>query len=91
MEENICPSSEPPPLPYSLRKRWKAIAFFWILFVVDTLGQPLVLYWTLWYLTDLSHNLGTFGFLVYLSALADKDRLRSVLGCDRVSWWYLSL
>ncbi|CEJ58223.1 hypothetical protein PMG11_06888 [Penicillium brasilianum] len=49
--------SEPPPLPYSLHTRKKAIAIFWTIFVIDTLGQPLILYWTLWYLTDLSHNL----------------------------------
>ncbi|RAL14888.1 uncharacterized protein BO97DRAFT_468827 [Aspergillus homomorphus CBS 101889] len=48
--------SEPPQLPYSLRTRKKAIAFFWILFIIDTMAQPLVLYWTLWYATDLSHN-----------------------------------
>lgn len=59
MEEGTGPlPSEPPPLPYSLRTRKKSIAIFWILFVIDTLGQPLVLYWTLWYLTDLSHNIG---------------------------------
>lgn len=50
--------SEPPPLPYSLRDRKKSIALFWTIFVVDTLGQPLALYWGLWYATDLSHNLG---------------------------------
>jgi hypothetical protein len=50
--------SEPPPLPYSLRTRKKSIAIFWTIFVVDTLAQPLILYWCLWYLTDLSHNLG---------------------------------
>lgn len=49
--------SEPPPLPYSLRDRKKSIALFWTIFVVDTLGQPLALYWGLWYATDLSHNL----------------------------------
>lgn len=49
--------SEPPPLPYSLRTRKKSIAIFWTIFIIDTLGQPLILYWTLWYLTDLSHNL----------------------------------
>lgn len=59
MEEGNGPlPTEPPPLPYSLRTRKKSIAFFWTLFVIDTAGQPLVLYWTLWYLTDLSHNLG---------------------------------
>lgn len=51
---------DPPPLPYSLRTRKKSIAIFWTIFVVDTLAQPLVLYWTLWYATDLSHNLGTY-------------------------------
>lgn len=61
MEEGTVPlPSEPPPLPYSLRTRKKAIAIFWTIFVIDTLGQPLILYWTLWYLTDLSHNLGMF-------------------------------
>jgi hypothetical protein len=49
---------EPPPLPYSLRTRKKSIAFFWILFVVDTLAQPVALYFGLWYGTNLSHNLG---------------------------------
>ncbi|EAW14497.1 uncharacterized protein ACLA_075350 [Aspergillus clavatus NRRL 1] len=47
---------EPPPLPYSLHTRKKSIAIFWTLFVIDTLAQPLVLYWALWYATDLSHN-----------------------------------
>jgi hypothetical protein len=51
--------SELPPLPYSLHTRKKAIAIFWTIFVIDTLGQPVILYWTLWYCTDLSHNLGT--------------------------------
>ncbi|KAJ5771848.1 hypothetical protein N7520_002377, partial [Penicillium odoratum] len=50
-------TQEPHPLPYSLHTRKRAIALFWILFVIDTLAQPLVLYWTLWYATDLSHNL----------------------------------
>jgi hypothetical protein len=60
MEESGSASTfptEPPPLPYTLRTRKKSIAFFWTLFVIDTLVQPLVLYWTLWYLTDLSHNM----------------------------------
>jgi hypothetical protein len=59
MEEGTVPTaSEPPPLPYSLHTRKKSIAFFWTIFVVDTLAQPLILYWCLWYLTDLSHNVG---------------------------------
>lgn len=52
------PSEGPPPLPYSLRDRKKSIAFFWTIFMIDTLVQPLVLYYALWYGTDLSHNLG---------------------------------
>ncbi|KGO74860.1 hypothetical protein PITC_043420 [Penicillium italicum] len=58
MEEGTIPTtSEPPPLPYSLRTRKKSIAFFWTIFVIDTMAQPLILYWCLWYLTDLSPNL----------------------------------
>jgi len=47
----------PPELPYSLRDRKWSIAIFWTLFVIDTLAQPLILYFALWYATDLSHNL----------------------------------
>lgn len=67
MEEGTAASipSEPPPLPYSLRDRKKSIAIFWTIFVVDTLAQPLALYWPLWYATDLSHNVGMFGGFVY--------------------------
>ncbi|KAJ5782527.1 hypothetical protein N7457_004301 [Penicillium paradoxum] len=57
MEAGTVPTpSEPPPLPYSLHTRKKSIAFFWTIFVIDTLAQPLILYWCLWYLTDLSPN-----------------------------------
>ncbi|KAL6230872.1 hypothetical protein BDW75DRAFT_55824 [Aspergillus navahoensis] len=59
-EAPACPegsTSEPPPLPYSLRDRKKSIAFFWFLFVLDCTAQPLGLYFGLWYGTDLSHNL----------------------------------
>lgn len=49
--------AEPPALPYTLRTRKRSIAVFWSLFVLDMLVQPLVLYWTLWYLADLSHNM----------------------------------
>lgn len=47
----------PPPLPYSLRARKRSIAFFWTLFVVDTLAQPLILYFALRYASPLSLNL----------------------------------
>ncbi len=51
-------AAEPPPLPYSLRDRKKSIAFFWSLFILDCVAQPLALYFGLWYGTNLSHNLG---------------------------------
>ncbi|PGH03658.1 hypothetical protein GX51_03922 [Blastomyces parvus] len=58
MEKPTIPrGSGPPELPYSLRDRKWSITIFWTLFVIDTLAQPLILYFTLWYLTDLSHNL----------------------------------
>lgn len=68
MEEDSAPAtpppaaapSGPPELPYSLRNKKWAITFFWSLFVIDTLVQPLVLYFALWYGTDLSHNLGMY-------------------------------
>lgn len=89
MEEGTAPvASEPPPLPYSLRHRKKSIAIFWIIFVVDTLGQPVALYWALWYATNLSHNVGMLRPLfslmfncLWLTCLALRS---SVLYCDRV-------
>ena len=69
MEEGTAvsaPPSEPPALPYSLRDRKKSITIFWAIFVIDTLGQPLALYWGLWYATDLSHNLGMSWFSLSL-------------------------
>lgn len=44
----------PPPLPYSLLQHKWAIIFFWGLFVIDSLVQPLVLYYTLRYETSLT-------------------------------------
>ena len=86
MEEgNVLGPSEPPPLPYSLHTRKKSIAIFWTIFVVDTLAQPLILYWCLWYLTDLSHNLGTlYGWKQRSFRVADI--LRSVLHRHRITW-----
>lgn len=90
MEEVTVPGpSEPPPLPYSLHTRKKSIAIFWTIFVVDTLAQPLILYWCLWYLTDLSHNLGTiYGWNKYqIGSLT----FRSVLHRHRITWRCLRL
>jgi hypothetical protein len=50
--------AEPPPLNYSLRPRIKSISFFWTLVFLDVVCVPIVLYFTLWYLTNLSHNAG---------------------------------
>ncbi|KAJ5947242.1 hypothetical protein N7466_000257 [Penicillium verhagenii] len=72
-ERNTVPRhTEPPPLPYSLHTRKKSIAFFWTIFVLDTLGQPVALYWGLWYGTNLSHNLGMFFVALVFDFIADK-------------------
>jgi len=46
----------PPPLEYSLRTRKKSIIIFWTLIFLDCVCMPIVLYFTLWYATNLSHN-----------------------------------
>lgn len=46
----------PPPLNYSLRARKKSIAIFWTLIVIDCIFVPIILYFALWYATDLSPN-----------------------------------
>lgn len=81
--------SEPPPLPYSLRTRKKSIAIFWTIFIIDTLGQPLILYWTLWYLTDLSHNLGMLwrsNLCVEAGFACDLRRALSVICSAMLTW-----
>ena len=49
-------SSGPPALNYTLRTRKASIAFFWSLILFDSIAIPLVLYFTLHYLTDLTPN-----------------------------------
>jgi hypothetical protein len=51
--------AEPPPLNYSLRPRLRAIGIFWTLVFIDCVCVPIILYFTLWYLTKLSPNAGT--------------------------------
>lgn len=46
----------PPPLNYTLRTRKKSLYIFWGLIVLDCICTPLILYFTLWYCTSLSHN-----------------------------------
>ena len=92
MEEGTIPTaSEPPPLPYSLHTRKKSIAFFWTIFVIDTLAQPLILYWCLWYLTDLSHNLGMPCMVEQLHPLMLLMWICSLLNRHCVTWRSLGL
>lgn len=49
-------AAEPPSLNYTLRTRKLSILFFWSLIIFDSVAMPLLLYFTLWYLTDLSPN-----------------------------------
>jgi hypothetical protein len=51
-------SPVPPQLNYSLNdnNRKFTIAWFWTLILIDIIAVPIVLYFCLWYLTDLSHN-----------------------------------
>lgn len=87
MEEGTVQTpSEPPPLPYSLRTRKKSIAFFWTIFVIDTLAQPLILYWCLWYLTDLSPNLGMSCGVEQIHPFRLLIRMCSLLNRDRITW-----
>jgi hypothetical protein len=47
---------EPPPLNYTLWTRKWPITWFWTLILIDSIAMPIVLYFCLWYLTDLSPN-----------------------------------
>ncbi len=47
---------EPPPLNYTLWTRKFSIFWFWSLILFDSIAMPIVLYFCLWYLTDLSPN-----------------------------------
>lgn len=48
--------SQPPSLDYSLRTRKVSIAIFWTLILIDSIAIPLVLYFCLHYLNNLSPN-----------------------------------
>lgn len=49
--------------------------------MLDTLGQPVGLYWGLWYGTNLSHNLGMFwvGYIGYTSEKISQGAITDVL------------
>ncbi|KAF2212783.1 hypothetical protein CERZMDRAFT_121111 [Cercospora zeae-maydis SCOH1-5] len=56
-EESQTPLAlEPPRLNYDLWERRWFIAFFWSMILVDCVAAPIILYFCLWYLTDLSPN-----------------------------------
>lgn len=47
---------EPPPLNYTLWTRKRSIFIFWSLILIDSIAMPIVLYFCLWYDTNLSPN-----------------------------------
>jgi hypothetical protein len=47
---------EPPPLNYTLYTRKLSIFIFWSLILIDSIAMPIVLYFCLWYDTNLSPN-----------------------------------
>jgi hypothetical protein len=90
----------PPPLEYSLRTRKKALWIFWSLIFLDCICMPIILYFALWYATDLSHNavfsistgaLGTVSIVEYFIRFRRLWRRNSncrVIGARR---YYVSL
>ncbi|KAF7194959.1 hypothetical protein HII31_03633 [Pseudocercospora fuligena] len=98
---------EPPSLNYDLWSRRWYIAFFWSLILVDCIAMPIVLYFCLWYLTDLSPNavfsivtaaLGGVSIVEYFVRfwrLWKKDSTCRVIGARRayLDWfhWNFSL
>lgn len=98
---------EPPSLNYDLWSRRWHITWFWSLIVVDCVAMPIVLYFCLWYLTDLSPNavfsivtaaLGGVSIMEYFVRfwrLWKKDSTCRVIGARRayLDWfhWNFSL
>jgi hypothetical protein len=93
---------EPPPLNYSLWDRRRAIAFFWVLIVVDCIAMPIVLYFCLWHLTGLSPNavfsivtaalggVSIFEYFLRFWRLWKKDSTCRVIGARRsyLDWFH---
>lgn len=67
---------EPPPLNYTLYTRKMSITIFWSLVLIDSIAMPIVLYFCLWYLTDLSPNTV---FSIVTAALGGVSILEYVL------------
>lgn len=90
---------EPPPLDYDMWKRKWSIVFFWSMVLVDCVATPIILYFTLHYLTDLSNNLvftvvtaalggvSIFEYFVRAWRLWKKDSICRVAGESRWGRW----
>ena len=90
--------TRPPSLNYTLRTRKLAIAVFWTLILIDCIAIPLILYFCLHYLTDLSPNAvfsistGCLGgisvaeYFIRFWRLWKKGSVCRVIGARR---WYL--
>lgn len=97
-EENVAFEPRPPPLNYSLWDRRWFIAFFWGMILIDVIAQPIALYFSLWYYTNLSPNtvfsiitaalggVSIFEYFLRFWRLWKKDSTCRVLGARR---WYL--
>lgn len=90
---------EPPRLDYDMWSRKWFILFFWSMVFVDCVATPIVLYFTLHYLTDLSNNLvftvvtaalggvSIFEYFVRAWRLWKKDSTCRVAGESRWGRW----
>ncbi|EGP85612.1 uncharacterized protein MYCGRDRAFT_44869 [Zymoseptoria tritici IPO323] len=97
ISETIGFEPEPPPLNYDLRSRKWAILFFWSMVLIDCIVAPVALYFTLWYMTDLSPNLvftivtaalggvSIFEYFIRAWRLFRKNSTCRVIGAHR---WY---
>lgn len=66
----------PPPLPYSLYPRKKAIAITWSIICFDSCLLPIIMFYSLWF-TNLSHTTGT-NHALYNGKVSDDHFLLSV-------------
>lgn len=90
---------EPPPLDYDMWSRKWFILFFWSMVFVDCVATPIILYFTLHYLTSLSNNLvftvvtaalggvSIFEYFVRAWRLWKKDSTCRVAGESRWGRW----
>lgn len=93
---------EPPPLNYTLRTRKLSIFIFWSLILIDSIAMPIVLYFCLWYLTDLSPNtvfsivtaalggISIFEYFIRFRRLWKKGSTCRVIGARRMylDWFH---